>query len=224
MLRRVSSSMVFVACLLGLALPARAEAPVEPPQPSAPAEKPRAPEEPVKRFSLLASVAYGTSTQNVLRVHLEPYAAMVGAEPGYTFTGGLYLGAYVHYGMGHEVSGHHGGDARLEREYDYVGKSSTLSAGATVGYDLPLYMFVLRYTLHFGFTRMSWDFGDVPALPVGEFSPEKGTKFGFQLAPGLALLWHWQLLECGLGFDYMIQSADYIPAGVLGKLLLGVRL
>jgi hypothetical protein len=171
--------------------------------------------------SLLVSVGYGGSTQHVYRAHLEPYAASFGFDSGYTFRNGLRLGAYAQLGLGRRVSQDY--NPALGDNYRLAADSMSVGAGASIAYDLPLYMFVLRYSLQVGFTRMTWDFGDAPRVPLG-FDAASGTQYGFTFLPGLSLLWTVRAFQCGLGVEYIIQSEGRIPSGLVGKLLLGVKL
>jgi hypothetical protein len=172
-------------------------------------------------FSILVTAGYGRSTQRVYRVHLDPYAASFGLEPGYTFHNGLRLGAYAQLGLGREIAQEY--DPVLGDNYDLSADSMSVNAGASLAYDLPLYMFVLRYSLNLGFTRMTWDFSDTLRVPLG-FDAYQGTQYGFSVSPGLSLLWTVSAFQCGLGFEYLIQSQDRIPSGPVAKLLLGVKL
>jgi hypothetical protein len=38
------------------------------------------------------------------------------------------------------------------------------------------------------------------------------------------LLWPYKFFECGLGFDYFFQAQSQAPSGIVGQLLVGVRL
>jgi hypothetical protein len=172
-------------------------------------------------FSVLASVGYGGHTQRVYRVELEPYAASFGLEPGYTFRNGLRLGAYAQYGLGRDVAQTY--DPKLGDSYDLAVKATSVIAGASLAYDVPLYMFVLRYALKLGFTRMSWEFGQDDQVPLA-FGTRTGTQFGFSMAPELSLLWRVRAFQCGLAFEYLIQTQDLVPSGFFGRLLLGVAL
>jgi hypothetical protein len=172
-------------------------------------------------LSLLASVGYGRHSQSVYRVALEPYAASFGFEPGYTFRNGLRLGAYAQYGLGRSVAQTY--DPRIGDSYDLSVKGTSVLAGASLAYDLPLYMFVLRYALKLGFTRLSWEFAEADQVPLA-FGTRTGTQYGFSVAPELSLLWRVRAFQCGLAFEYLIQTEDVIPSGVFGRLLVGVAL
>jgi hypothetical protein len=172
-------------------------------------------------FSVLASVGYGAHSQRVYRLELEPYAASFGLEPGYTFRNGLRLGAYAQYGLGRSLAQSY--NPTLGDNYDLAVKGTSVIAGASLAYDLPLYMFVLRYALKLGFTRMSWEFAQADQVPLA-FGTRTGTQYGFSMAPELSLLWRVRSFQCGLAFEYLIQTQDLIPSGVFGRLLLGVAL
>jgi hypothetical protein len=173
-------------------------------------------------FDILASVAYGVATSRSFGIDLEPYSATFGLETGYTWKRGPRLGVYCHYGLGGTRSQMYtprrGAPVEIENE------SSALVAGLSLGFDLPLHFLVLRYTLGLGLSWMKWDFGEPPVLPLGEFQRTSGTNLGFHLSPGLTLLWPIRVFEIGIGFDYMIQTEDAIPPGILSKLLIGVEL
>jgi hypothetical protein len=186
----------------------------------------------VKGFDLLASVGYGVATSRVGRLSIEPYGASFGLEGGYTFNRGVRIGFYGQYGLGRSRdSTYHPlrGDP-----FPVTADAAGVTAGASVGYDLALYMWglrtpaqqalVLRYTLSFGLSWMQWDFGELPTRPLAGFSQDKDSVLGFHVAPGVCLLWRIKKLEAGIGFDYWIQVEDRIPPGVLTKLLLGVKL
>jgi hypothetical protein len=205
---------------------ASAEATAVPPGQSAASEAtpPPTPAKSLARFELLARVGYGASTGKVYGVELEPYAATFGVESGYVFANGLRFAAYLDFGLGRSVSQPY--EARGGTSFELNAKSSSLNAGASFGYDLWLYFLVLRYTLNVGFTSLSWDFSDIPGGAILEYSgtATSGSKLGFNVAPGLSVLWSIGPFECGLGFDYFAQVEDHIPSGFLGKLLLGVML
>ena len=172
------------------------------------------------RVELLANAGYGGNTQHAYRVELEPYGASFGVEPGLIWKNGARLGAYTTYSLGREVPQRY--EPLVRRDFDLTTEASSLHAGLSFGYDLPLYFLVLRYSLGLGFTRLSWDFDT--RRPILGFWSAQGTAFGFHVAPGVALLWPTGLFECGLGFDYMVQSQDQLPSGALGRLLVGVKL
>ena len=154
---------------------------------------------------------------------MEPYASNFGLMAGYTFENGVHLGAYGHYALGRSVTQEY--DPRFGENYDYKADSTSLNAGACVAYDLPLYMFVLRYTLNLGVTRFTWDFDEEQdRIPAGFGGASEGTQLGFHLGPALALLWSWRILQLGLVYEYLVQFQDRIPSGLVGNLLIGVKL
>lgn len=173
-------------------------------------------------FELLASVAYGASTGRVAGLELEPYGATFGIEPGYIWGTGFRLGVYFDYGVGRAIEQHQ--QPRSGSGFNFTADTSSLITGLSLGYDLKLYFLVLRYTLDLGLSRMSWDLSGIPVGTLLGLTPEHGSDLGFHLAPGLSVLWPFGRFECGLGVEYLVQTADLIPAGILGKLLLGVRL
>jgi hypothetical protein len=153
---------------------------------------------------------------------MDPYAVGFGLETGYTWKSGPRLGVYCHYSLGRTESQVY--TPRFGDPSDVENESSSLVAGLSLGYDLPLHFLVLRYTLGFGVSWMQWEFGKLPVLPVGEFTRDSGKELGFHVTPGLTLLWPIRVFEVGLGFDYVIQTADAIPPGILTKLMIGVEL
>jgi hypothetical protein len=174
-------------------------------------------------FSLLAALGSGTNTDKVHRVHLEPYAASFGLIGGYTFPNGVHLGAYTHYALGRGVSQEY--VPRFGKSWTYNADSTSLNAGGAVAYDQPLYMFVLRYTLNLGFTRFTWDFDEEQGrVPPGFGGRPQGTQYGFHLGPALALLWTWRILQVGVVYEYLIQMHDRIPSGLIGNVVVGVKL
>jgi hypothetical protein len=92
-----------------------------------------------------------------------------------------------------------------------------------VGYDVPVYFLIVRYSLGLGATSMTWDFGDVDPARV-RYGDVSNPNVGFHLSPGLALLWRPGLFETGIGFDYLVQTNGTIPNGFVGKVLVGVKL
>jgi hypothetical protein len=175
-------------------------------------------------FELLASVGFGAHTNKVLGLQLEPYAATFGAEVGYVFAMGLRLAAYFDYGLGGSVRQQQ--QPLVGNAFELTTQASSLNGGASVGYDLWLHFLILRYTLNLGLTSLNWDLGEVPRGTLIRYSGEAthGTKLGFYVAPGLALLWPIGRFECGLGFDYFAQFEDHIPSGIQGKLLFAVKI
>lgn len=224
MLRRRAAHLLF-APMLGLLECLGTEhalaAPPEADQPAAHAAA-RKPAEPrLAGFELLASAGYGASTGDVNDVAIAPYAASFGLEAGYTFPVGFRLGGYFGYGLGRSVQAHREG---IGADFDFVIDASSLNFGLSLGYDVPLDAFVLRHSLGLGATMMHWDVTGVPPESVFTDADAQSPTTGFALAPGLALLWPHGLFECGVGFDYLVQSNGGIPPSFLGKLLVGVKL
>lgn len=186
----------------------------------------------VRGFDLFASVGYGLATSRIRDLDIEPYGASFGLDTGYTFNRGVRIGVYGQYGLGRTRDSTH--EPLLGDPFPVTADAMGVTAGASVGYDLPLYMWglstpalhvlVLRYTLSLGLSWMQWDLGELPTRPVAGFGQDKSSVLGFHMAPGLCLLWRIGKLETGLGFDYWIQAEERIPPGVLFKLLLGVKL
>ena len=174
----------------------------------------------VRGFDVLVSAGWGTSTTKVVNVELAPYGASFGVDLGYTWSFGFRLGGYFSNSVGRSVFQHR--DPLLGREYDFTADTSSLSGGVSIGWDVPFYSLLLRYTLGFGVSAMHWDFHDAP--PIGAFYNLSNPNLGVHFAPGIALLWPHGLFEGGAGFDYLVQAQDTIPSGFLGKLLIGVRL
>jgi hypothetical protein len=170
-------------------------------------------------IELLASLGWGASTNDVLRLKMVPYRASAGLDVGYTWPSGFRLGAYFGYSLGGSATRNY--DPLIGRNYDVTADTSSLNAGLSVGYDVPLYRFVLRYGLGVGFTSMSWDFGSNPP-DIAEYSDS--PTVGFHLAPGATLLWRSGSFQGGLGFRYLAQLENAIPNGFLGELVVGVRL
>ncbi|HEY3496603.1 MAG TPA: hypothetical protein VGK73_18015 [Polyangiaceae bacterium] len=224
MLRRPLALSPWLACFCLAALTAgsaRAAA-SEAPDPIA-ALDPEAGAGPLRGFDLLASGAYGASTGNVGNLRVEPYSGTFGLELGYTFRSGFRVGAYFAYGLGRSVEQHR--DARLwGDDFDFSVDASSVNAGVTLGYDLPLHFLVLRYSLLFGTTRMSWDLHGLPPDSLVADADASSPASGFLLAPGLTLFLPQGKFRCGVGFDYLVQANDAIPPGFLGKLLVGVKL
>lgn len=189
--------------------------------PTTAAAAPRAEGPSLAGFSLLALAGYGASTSEVRGMDLAPYGTTFGFDAGFTFRFGLRLGAYMSYSLGKTVAQHR--DPLIGRSIDYDADTSNLTAGLALGYDVPVYMLVLRYDLCFGATSMHWDFGQVDASDV-RYGDAKDPNVGFHFAPGLAVLWPHGRFEAGLGFNYFVQANGTIPSGFLGKLLVGVKL
>lgn len=168
---------------------------------------------------MLATAGWGTSTGTLLNLELAPYGASFGVDLGYTWAVGFRLGAHLTNSLGQGVRQHR--DPRIGREYDFTANASSVSGGLSIGWDVPLYSFVLRYSLSLGVTSMHWDFQEVPENAV-RFDANN-PSVGFHVGPGVALLWPYRWFEAGVGFDYLAQIKDTIPSGVVGKLLIGVR-
>lgn len=221
--RRVAPLRSAFALTLALVFSAgarRAQAePVAPPSTEPKASAPVA-EYSLQGFDVLASAGWGASTATVGDLDLAPYGATFGGEVGYTFSVGLRLGAHFDYSLGHEVVEHR--DPRIGRPFDFTGDASTINGGFSMGWDVPLYMLLLRYTLRLGVSSMSWDFGGNGRRPV-EFAGLSNPVVGLHVAPGMAVLWPYRRFEAGLGFDYLAQSNYAIPSGFIGTVLIGVR-
>ena len=202
---------------------ARAEAATGSAPPAAPvsASDAAAPNPSVAGFSLLAVAGYGASTSDARGMKLSPYGATFGLDAGFTFGFGLRLGSYFSYSLGKAEQNHR--DQLVRDGFDFTADTSSLNVGLAVGYDVPLYLLVLRYNLSFGVTSMRWDFGGVDASDV-RYGDAKDPNVGFHFAPGLMLLWPQGRFQAGVGFDYLIQTSGTIPSGFLGKLLVGVKL
>jgi hypothetical protein len=169
-------------------------------------------------IDVLVNLGWGASTMDVLRLKLSPYGASAGLDLGYTWSGGFRLGAYVGYSLGRSVSQTY--DPVVGRTVDLVADTSSVNAGISLGYDVPIYCFVLRYSLGLGATSMNWDFSETPN--IARYSESPAT--GFHVVPGAALLWRSGLFEGGAGFRYLVQANGAIPSGFMGELLAGVRL
>jgi len=204
-----------------------AETPVAPPAVAAapvvdtPVAQPaaQAPAPAALGIEILASLGWGASTMEVLNLDLAPYGASFGADVGYIWPSGFRLGGYVGYSLGRTVSQIY--DPVVGRTLDLDADTSSLSAGISFAFDVPVYSFILRYSLGFGGTWMNWDFGaQTPRIARYSESPVDG----FHIVPGAALFWRSDLFEAGLGFRYLVQANGAIPSGFLGELLVGVRL
>jgi hypothetical protein len=158
---------------------------------------------------------------NVYRLNLEPYSGTFGFDTGFTFRSGMRIGAYFEYSLGHDTTVHY--DPLIGRSADFTAVTSSLHGGMSFGWDVPLSVLILRYELGFGFSSMSWDFGDAKPVQV-RFGNASHPTVGFHFAPGLVLLYEHGLFQGGIGFDYFVQTSGTIPSGVLSRLLVGVRL
>jgi hypothetical protein len=173
-------------------------------------------------FEILALAGVGESTAGVRNVELEPYGASVGLDAGYAFRSGFRVGASSSYGFGRTVRQRH--EARTGDDFDFDAEASSLNLAMTLSYDVPLGAFALRYGLGFGGTFMRWDLGGIPPESVFSEVPSRSPTSGFHLAPGVALLLPYDIVEYGLGFDYLVQANGAIPPAFFAKVLVGVRL
>ena len=170
---------------------------------------------------ILATAGYGASTDKIRGVEFSPYGATLGLDAGFTFGFGLRLGGYFAYGVGRGVTQTY--DPLIRAPFDVTVNASSVGGGFSVGYDIPLYFLLMRYTVGLGVTSMSWDFGDINPRQL-RFSDVSNPSVGFHVAPGAAVLFPYGLFEGGIGFDYLIQVNPHITSGFIGKLLVGVRL
>lgn len=169
---------------------------------------------------MLTTVGYGASTSNVRNLELAPYSLRLGLDVGYGWRSGFRVGAELAYGFGHSITQHR--TSLTGTEYDLTADASSLSAAITVAYDVPLEFLILRYSLGVGMVAMHWDLSGAPASAFYDGEWESPT-WGLFLAPGASLLWRRELLEVGVGFDYLVQTKDGIPTGLVGELLTGVK-
>jgi hypothetical protein len=143
-------------------------------------------------------------------------------EVGYTFRFGFRLGGYGGYSLGRAVE-----QTRQavigDRSIPFTSNGSSVNAGISVGWDVPLYSFILRYSVGIGVTSMKWDFGSTDPRLLG-WENVDNPVVGIHVLPAVALLWPHGLFEGGIGIDYLIQSSYTIPNGFMGKLIAGVRL
>jgi hypothetical protein len=170
-------------------------------------------------FDFLASAGWGASTATVGELELAPYGTNFGGDIGYTWPVGFRLAAHFDAGLGRGVV--HQRDVRRGRDFDFTADTSSLNGGFSMGWDVPLYMLLLRYTVRLGVTSMRWDFGGT-RRPV-EFDDVSNPVLGLHVAPGVAVLWPYRWFEGGVGFDFMAQANGTIPSGFVGKVLVGVR-
>jgi hypothetical protein len=175
----------------------------------------------VAGFGILASMGYGASTASVGDLDLKPYGTSIELDVGYTFSFGLRLGAYGTYGLGNEITETVDGGLRGPR--DVIIDTSSVNTGASFGYDVPLDILVLRYTLNTGVTFMMFHF-DGASADAMDFEEANSPAIGFHFVPGATLLVRRGRMECGVGFDYFVQANAVIPNGLLGKVMLGVAL
>ena len=202
----------------------RAAEPVAPPgtEPPAPAQAPApAPRSySLQGFDVLASAGWGSSTATIGDLELAPYGASFGGDVGYTLSIGLRLGAHFDYSLGRAVVQKR--DQRIGRELDFTADTSSINGGFSMGWDVPLYMLLLRYTIRLGVTSMHWELGADTRKPL-ELDDVSNPVIGLHVAPGMAVLWPYRWFEGGIGFDYLAQANGAIPAGFVGKVLIGVR-
>jgi len=222
---RSSALGLSLAAVLGVNTAHAEPAPVSvaaAPVASAPAPEPSGASTPqVAGLGILLVGGYGASTTSVRGMGLAPYGATFGLDMGFTFRFGLRLGAYGTYSLGSTTNEHR--DPLLGRGFDFKADTSSLSAGLSVGWDVPVHCLVLRYGMGFGFTSMKWDFGGVDPGDV-RYADAKNPSTGFQFAPGALVLWPHGKFEGGVGFDYLVQANGTIPSGFIGKLVAGVKL
>jgi hypothetical protein len=215
-----------LATTVGLRL-ARAEpssaaaATTQPPVAEAAAEPSQVQPAPPARIGIeiLVSAGWGTSTGDVRKLSLSPYGTTTGLDVGYSWQSGVRLGGYFAYSLGHTESQFY--YPLVGRGFDLIADTSSVNAGLSIGYDVPLYGFLLRYALGVGATVMYWDFGSTePRLLRYYDSPSTG----FHIVPGATLLWPHDWFQGGIGFRYLVQTSTAIPSGFLGELTVGVRL
>jgi hypothetical protein len=173
-------------------------------------------------FQFLASGGFGISTSDARTFDLSPYGATFGLDVGYTFRPGFRLGAYGGYSLGRTVDNVDTNPAVGRNDLPFTATSSSISGGINVGWDVPLYFLILRYTVGAGITSMKWDFNVDPRQV--NWDSIDNPVLGFHVATGVALLWPYKLFEGGIGLDYLIQTSYTLPSGCIGKLIAGVRL
>jgi hypothetical protein len=212
-----------VAAAVGLALVAKsahAQA-VEPRQGVATQSTQAAVGSSLRGFDALATAGWGAHTGNILDLELAPYGASFGVDLGYSWSSGFRLGGYFFQSLGRGVLQPR--ESRMGRPYELNVDASSSNGGLSLGWGVPLYGLVLRYTLSLGVTAMRWSLSGDSTNP-SSFSKESNPSLGFHFAPGVALLWPYRRFEGGIGFEYLAQIKDTIPSGVFGTLLLGVKL
>jgi opacity protein-like surface antigen len=170
-------------------------------------------------FEALASVGYGTVTE-LEQLELQPYGPAFGLDVGYTWEIGVRVGVELSYGLGRETSQTY---ERRRREAELTSDGESFTGVVSIGYDLWLRFLILRYSLGLGATWVSWKLTNVQGSFAGYAAPE-GSKASFVFAPGLTLLWPYEHFECGLGFDYFFQAEAQAPSGIVGQLLVGMKL
>lgn len=170
---------------------------------------------------MLGSAGWGVSTSKIGALDVAPYGATFGIDAGYTWPVGFRLAAQFDGSLGRSIVTRR--DPRVGRDYDVKVEASSISGGVSLGWDLPFYAVVLRYSLRLGVTAMRWNFGDT-ARTSAEFESTSSPAVAVNFAPGVAVLWPYRWFEAGVGFDYLAQNDDgVIPSGFIGKLLIGVR-
>ena len=225
-LLRIAAAFVLTVALTVASRSALAEPGAPPSSPSAVGSK--GPEAALARGSslrgldLLATVGWGATTANTRQLKLEPYGASFGFNVGYTWASGFRLGAYFDDSLGHAAPQHR--DPRVGPEDDFIADTSSINAGLSMGWSVPAYALVLRYTLSIGVTAMRWEIP--PSTAARSVSVGNGTSptIGAHFAPGVALLWPIRWFETGIGYEYLAQAKSTIPSGFVVKLLIGVRL
>jgi hypothetical protein len=215
LVRRFFASVLAVAFTFG-----SRTACAEPATSPAPSRAPPPHEYSLQGFDLLASAGWGAATASVGDLELAPYGTSFGGEVGYTLSMGLRLSGHFDYSLGHGVV--QSIDPRLGRDREFTADASTIHGGLAMGWDVPLSMLLLRYTIRLGVSSMSWDFGGNTRRPV-EFETLSNPVVGLHVAPGMAVLWPYRGFEAGIGFDYLAQSNYAIPSGFIGSVLIGVR-
>lgn len=172
-------------------------------------------------FEVLAVVGYGAATSKLRDLELDPYQLALGLDVGYSFRSGFRLGASFGYGFGRSI------DQRRETlggtEADLTADASNMTGALSLGYDVPISVLRLRYSLGLGVMAMDWSLDGVPKRSLLNVEDWNDPAWGFFVAPGAALFWQRGMFELGLGFDYVVQVSDAIPAGMTGKLLSGVK-
>ncbi len=176
---------------------------------------------PLAGFHALALIGYGASTDKVRNIDLEPYGTSFGLKLGYTLGVGAHFGAYFDYSLGRAVTQTY--DPLIRRPFELTADASSINAGVTLGWDVPVRFLVLRYELSLGVTSMSWDFGATDPSSV-HYGDAKNPSIGFHFAPGAALLWPYGRFEGGVGFSYFVEANGTLPNGFVGELLVGVKL
>jgi hypothetical protein len=176
----------------------------------------------LRGFDLLATVGWGAATANVFELKLEPYGASFGLDLGYTWPIGFRLGGYFDQSLGHALPQHI--EPRIGPESDFIADTSSTSGGLSVGWAVPVYALVLRYTLSVGVTAMRWEFPTLPTTRAVTVGDGNSPAIGVHFAPGVVLLWPYRWFETGIGYEYLAQSKSSIPSGFVAKLLIGVRL